>query len=67
MVVFLQKLWSKMCQISPPPRKRALTDVEVVTLVCNIVYVPGVALFHMYRLFLFLLKKDKKMYRLCDP
>lgn len=53
---FLQKLWSKMCQISPPPRKRGLTDVELVTLVCNIVYVPMVAPYHMYRL----LKKRQK-------
>lgn len=53
-----------MCQISPPPRQRGLTDVELVTLVCNIVYVPEVALHHMYRL---KKKKDKKMYRLCDP
>lgn len=45
-----------MCQISPPPRKRGLTDVELVTLVCNIVYVPMVALYHMYRL----LTKKKK-------
>lgn len=52
-----------MCQISPLPRKRGLTDVELVMLVCNIVCVPMVALYQVYRL----LKKDKKMYRLCDP
>lgn len=44
-----------MCRNPPPPRQRGLTDVELVTLVCNIVYVPGVALYHMYRL----LKKKK--------
>lgn len=40
-----------MCQVSPLfPGREALTDVELVTLVCNIVYVPMVALYHMYRL-----------------
>lgn len=46
-----QTLVQNVSGFSPFPGREGLTDVELVTLVCNIVYVPMVALYHMYRLF----------------
>lgn len=57
---FLHIMLSNTCQVSPSQAERKpLTSVGHFILVCNIVYVPIVALYHVYRLL-----KDEKMYRL---
>lgn len=60
---FLHIMLSKTCQVSPSLQEmKPLTGVGYFILVCNIVYVPMVALYCVYRL----LKEEKNMYRLCD-
>lgn len=59
---FLHIILSKTCQVSPSQAERKpLTSVGHFILVCNIVYVPIAALYHVYRLL-----KDDNMYRICD-
>lgn len=50
-VLFFTSMLSKTCQVSPSQTERKpLTSVGHFILVCNIVYVPIAALYHVYRL-----------------